>query len=131
MRFKQFVEDDVVVRLVEQAFDLGVRKPKPKRETILDTWRQIKPDLPIYITPIQDTPSSPGDNSTYGEDGVRITGSWAFIASILGRIKDLLAYENPQTKLRLMFRGVNRGKATADRQAYAFYVNLERNTTTS
>ena len=62
------------------------------------------------------------EKSSYGEDGVRITGSWSFIASILSRLKDLLQFENPKTKLRLSFKGVDNQQG---KQSFAFYSNLE------
>ena len=130
MSFKSFVQDQLFVEFAQQAFDGGGTKKKTHSATkdeIIGVWKQIKPDTPIYITPMDDTYNAPGDHSTYGEDGVRITGSWPFIASVLGRLKDLLAFESPQTKLRLIFRNIHAdSKATTQRQAYAFYINLER-----
>lgn len=127
--FKSFVEQELFVEFVRQSFDAGAQQKKPSatKQEIIDIWRKIQPNTPIYITPMDDTRDAPGEHSTYGEDGVRITGSWPFIASILARLKDILQFENPQTNLRLIFRGIKAdNKATAQRQAYAFYINLER-----
>ena len=51
--------------------------------------------------------------STYGYDGVRIEGSQAFIDAVLGRLADLLACENGQTRLALNYQAVEprEGKA--------------------
>lgn len=133
--FKSFFDQELFVEFAQQAFGAGtqpaVAGAQPKKsqsatkQEIIDIWRKIEPDTPIYITPMEDTFDLPGDHSTYGEDGIRITGSWPFIASVLGRIKDVLALEGPQSKLRLVFRGI-KSKAATRRQEYAFYINLER-----
>jgi len=96
------------------------------KDQVLQMWQNLRPDMPINITPI-DTSDDTKDTKTYGEDGIRITGTWNFISSVLGRLKDIMAFENPHTKLRLIFRGVDSTKdARPDRQSYVFYVNLEK-----
>lgn len=92
-----------------------------KKPQILQMWKNLRSDVPILVTPI----SGGGEGSTYGEDGIRITGSWAFISAILARLKELAGYENPQIKLRLIFRGVDKAHARPDRQSFVFYFNLE------
>jgi hypothetical protein len=78
------------------------------------------------LTPMSEKPEG-SDNTSYGEDGIRITGSAHFISAVLGRLKEIIGYENPQTKLRLIFRGVDQNKQSRpDRQSYVFYINLER-----
>lgn len=97
-----------------------------KKPEIMNMWRNLRNDTPITMTPIMDNPTG-GEHSSYGEDGIRITGSWFFISSVLGRIKDILNYENPQHKLRLIFRGIDKTRdSRPDRQSYVFYVNLEK-----
>ena len=44
--------------------------------------------------------------STYGLDGVRIEGSREFIDAVLGRLSDLLAFENCNTRLALNYQKV-------------------------
>jgi hypothetical protein len=134
--FKSFIGQELFVEFAQDSFNAGTPPQQPgapkksstaKKQEIIDAWHKIQPNVPIYITPMEDTFNAPGDHSTYGEDGVRITGSWPFIASILGRIKDILSLENEQTNLRLVFRGIKAdGQSSAERQAYAFYINLER-----
>jgi hypothetical protein len=129
MSFKDFVNQQIFIEFAEQAFESGTshKTRSASKAEIMDIWQKLRPDTPIYIMPMDDTFNLPGDHSTYGEDGVRITGSWPFIASILGRLKELMTYENPQTKLKLVFRGIKAdNKASAERQSYAFYVNAER-----
>jgi hypothetical protein len=107
-----------------------IQKVKPwsaKKPEIMQMWQNLRQDTPIIMTPIMDTPDASGEHSTYGEDGIRITGSWYFISSVLSRLKEVLAYENPQQKLRLIFRGVDKSRASRpDRQSYVFYCNLEK-----
>lgn len=124
--FKEFLEKDFVEFVLNefdhQAPQMQRKVWSAKKEEILRMWKTLRGDIPIMITPV----SKMGDGQTYGEDGIRITGSWNFISSVLGRLKEILAYENPQTKLRLVFRGVDSARnARPDRQSYVFYINLD------
>jgi hypothetical protein len=97
-----------------------------KKDEILQMWRNMRADTPIIMTPIADKIPGEKEHSTYGEDGIRITGSWNFISAVLARLKEIVGYENPQHKLRLIFRGIDPAKSgRADRQSYVFYANLE------
>lgn len=127
--FREFFEEQNFVEFVINEFD-GVgtlqtdSKPwSAKKPEILQMWRNLRPDQPIYMTPMTKNPG--GENHSYGEDGVRITGSWHFISSVMGRIKDLMAYENPSSRLRLVFRGVDKDKGDPNKVSYVFYVNTE------
>lgn len=128
--FKSFMDRELFVEFAQQAFHAGSSHQKPlsaTKDEIVGIWKQLRPDTPLYITPLSDAPNPTGEKSTYGEDGVRITGSWPFIAGVLGRLKDFLNQETPQTNLRLVFRGINSARqARPDSQSYAFYVNLEK-----
>ncbi len=42
--------------------------------------------------------------STYDQDGIRITGSRAFIDAVLSRLTDLLAFENGRTRLQVSYQ---------------------------
>lgn len=127
--FREFLENENnFVEFVINEFDgvnaLPSSKPwSAKKPEILQMWRNLRPDQPIYMTPM--TKRMNGETQSYGEDGVRITGSWHFISSILGRIKEIIAYENPSQKLRLVFRGVDKSKGDPNRLSYVFYVNME------
>lgn len=107
-------------------------KQKPwsaKKDEILQIWKTLRGDTPIIIQPVSDAPAAAGgEKSTYGEDGIRITGSWQFVSAILARLKELSYYENPQTKLRLVLRGVDKDRARADKQSFVFYLNMEKRT---
>jgi len=128
MTFRDYLRQQEFVAFITEAAEVpylsGEQKPwTATKAEILDMWRKVRPDLPIVMTPMNQ--DELGSTSSYGEDGVRITGSWGFIAAVVGRLKELLAYENPQTKLRLIFKGVQGDKARPDRQSFVFYVNLE------
>lgn len=97
---------------------------KASKKNVLQYWKTLRDDTPLTIRPLQYSHKG----STYGEDGIRITGSHQFIGSILGRIKELLNYENPQTKLMIAYRQVDKSKKTNDlssQASYAFYVNVK------
>ena len=70
------------------------------KATMLEHWKGIKPGLPIAIAevPYRHT------GSTYAEDGIRLTGSQAFIDSVLSRLTDLLEYENGSTRLQVVYK---------------------------
>lgn len=125
--FKDFFEEQDFVKFVLNEFDnhqpqLGqeVKPWSAKKVEIIGTWRNLRPDVPILMTPISKKTGEGAE--TYGEDGIRISGSWPFISSVLGKLKELLAYENPHSKLRLVFRSVDTNPA---RKSYIFYINLE------
>jgi hypothetical protein len=140
--FKQFVEQQESVEQILNEFN-GVpsaqaapqiaaippaQKIKPwsaKKPEIMQMWQNMRADTPIIMTPLADaTPSN--HHSTYGEDGFRVTGSWQFISSVMARLKEIIQYENPQHKLRLVLRGVDKNRGTRpDRQSFVFYCNLE------
>lgn len=134
MEFREFYEQKQFVEFVTNAFHNPVshltHRQKPwsaKKDEIIRLWQSLRPDLPIQIVPMADNNATPGEHNSFGEDGIRITGSWSFIAAVIGRLKEILSYENPQTKLRLVFRGIDSNRAAnPNRQTYAFYVHLQR-----
>lgn len=125
--FRDFIEREEFVQFVEDAMNAPAQTPvkqwSASKAEIMDMWKKLSPTTPIYLTPMYKR--SDGSTKSYGEDGVRITGSWHFIASVLGRLKELIGYENQQTKLRLIFRGVDQNKGRPDRNSYVFYLNSE------
>lgn len=126
--FRDFVEQENFVEFVMNEFagapQTGAKPWSAKKPEILQIWRNVQPNLPIYMTPITKK-TGDGGTQSYGEDGIRITGSWNFIASVMGRVKDLMAYENPQMKLRLVLRGVDKSHGDPSKVSYVFYVNAE------
>jgi len=70
------------------------------KDQIINHWQGLEKNQPIAIraVPYKHT------GSTYAEDGIRITGSKAFIDSVLSRLTDLLAHENSDTRLQLVYK---------------------------
>lgn len=138
LTFKGFLKQDKFVEFITdivegtapsvQASGVAQKPWSATKDEVLNIWRNLRPDLPIYMTPMDEVPEGMvKGHSSYGEDGVRITGSWGFIASVMARLKDIVSYENPQNKLRIVFRGIDPNRLSdPSKQAFAFYVNLER-----
>jgi hypothetical protein len=131
--FRQFCETKDFVEFAEASFDSPPSVPKPShsktwsagKDEIMQTWQNLHPDLPIYIQPMSDNKTGV-ERSSFGEDGIRITGSWPFIASVLSRLKGMLNFENDNTKLRLVFRGVDKDHLTSpQKQSFVFYIHLQ------
>ena len=75
-----------------------------KKET-LEHWKALTPGQEImpHFTPL----AYQATGSTYGSCGIRIDGNPAFIDAVLSRLQDLLAGENPETRLGLARSEVN------------------------
>jgi len=71
-----------------------------RKAQFLNHWNDIDPDQTIQI---QQVPYK-HKGSTYDQDGIRITGSTEFIDSVLSRLKDLLAHENGNTRLQVVYK---------------------------
>jgi hypothetical protein len=124
MSFKSYLEEQEFVEFLFQEFNQNPVHDKPwsaKKPEILQMWKNLRPGIPIYMTPM--VKNGPNSHS-YAEDGVRINGSWQFISAILSRIKDIMAYENPNTKLRLSFRGVDK-EHDPTQSSFVFYIHCE------
>jgi hypothetical protein len=96
-------------------------KWKATKEEIVAYWKNLRPDTPVQMRAIDYTHKG----STYGEDGMRLTGSPQFIASVLARMKELLAYETPTTKLAITYRQTESPSKMAmgqSKTSYVFYV---------
>ena len=118
MRFKQWLEKN---NLLEFKKPQTIPKWKISKDEIMKSWRILNPATPIAMKPI----SKDHVGSTYGEDGIRITGSPTFINSVLSKIKPLLNYETPNIKLVVSYREtqspsqIERGNL---KKSYVFYV---------
>ena len=98
------------------------KKWKATKAQVIEFWKQTRPDAPIMMTPI------PYDHkgSTYQKDGIRVTGSKEFIASTIARLKEFIAYENPETKLMLVYRETQPAVNPGDRATYVFYLQAKQ-----
>lgn len=101
------------------------KKWKASKEEIVSFWRNLRPDTPILMRPV----NYQHKGSTYGEDGLRITGSPQFIGSVLSRLKEFLAFETPSTKLSLSYRETespSKSMTGAVKTSYVFYVQSKQ-----
>lgn len=99
------------------------QKPwKAKKADVVQFWQQLKPNMPLAITPIN--PMHKG--TRFREDGMRITGSPEFINSILSRIKDFIQYDtNPGTKLDVEYRQIEtKGGDIHNKPVFVCYVHV-------
>ena len=107
---------------VEYMQDKQESKPElwsATKKEIVGWWNELKPNQPIMAQPIPQGK----EGSTYGWDGVRITGSKEFISSVMSRFKDFVYQENPSTKLRLAFRQVEDKHTQGREERFVFYAN--------
>lgn len=109
----------------QQQPEQAKQKWKATKEQIVSYWKNLRPDTPILMKPI------PYDHkgSTYGEDGVRITGSPQFIGSLLPRLKEFLNFESPTTTLTLVYRETESPSQSAlgqNKTSYVFYVQTRQ-----
>lgn len=73
---------------------------KAKKKDILKFWQTLPATIPIQSTNI--VPDG-YRGSTYMYDGIRITGSHKFINAVISRLKDILNYDQGNTKLLLRY----------------------------
>lgn len=71
-----------------------------RKQQIIQHWQDIKEGQEINISPV----AYKHTGSTYDEDGIRLTGSRQFIDSVLSHLKELLEYENNDTRLQLAYQ---------------------------
>lgn len=62
-------------------------------------WQGIEEGQAVRPVPV----AYKHEGSTFDEDGIRLTGSAAFIESVLSRVKDLLNYEAGGTRLQVSY----------------------------
>jgi len=88
----------------------------------LKHWIGVRPNQPISPTPV----GYKHEGSTYDCDGIRVTGSRAFIDSVLSRLKDLLPYENGGTRLHVAYQQSKDRKTGQSLDAFNCYVQVHR-----
>lgn len=112
MTFRDFLEQN------------GENLWKASKEDIISLWKGLRSNTPIMVKPI------PYDHtgSTYGEDGVRVTGSPQFINSVIPRLKEFLNYESPRTKLAVSYRQTTSPSQLSmgqNKTSYVFYIQVK------
>lgn len=74
---------------------------KAEKKEIIDAWEKMDPNA--SFTTLRVIPKGyKGSSLPY--DGMRINGSPQFIDTTLAKLKDLLRYENPQTRLSVIYK---------------------------
>lgn len=73
---------------------------KAKKPDIVKYWNGLPPALPIQPVNV---PPADYRGSTYMYDGIRVTGSRQFIDSVVSKLKDVLKYDEGNTKLMLRY----------------------------
>jgi hypothetical protein len=94
------------------------------KKDILNYWKAIQANNPLLIKPIP----YEHKGSTYGEDGIRITGSPQFITSVISHLKDFLAFETQQTKLAVSYRETaspSKLAAGQNKKSFVFYIAVK------
>ena len=72
---------------------------KASKDEILTFWKSVTDNSPIQLKPVPYNHKG----TTIQEDGIRITGTKEFIASILSRMKELINFENNRFKDAISF----------------------------
>jgi hypothetical protein len=104
----------------------GVAEPTPTvhhdkatKAQVLDYWRSLQPNRIIPMQPIPETHKG----STYSQDGIRVTGTRAFIDGVIGRLKDLIAMDNQTSKLDVVYREIEASNPQNARpETFVFYI---------
>jgi hypothetical protein len=71
-----------------------------KKAAILSYWKSLSRPRELAPRPVPYRHRG----STYDQDGIRITGSRAFLDAVLSRLTDLLAFENGRTRLQVSYQ---------------------------
>jgi len=100
-----------------------LQKPwKASKDEAIKYWSSLAPGVPI--TDVRTIPQG-HKGSTYGLDGIRITGSASFINAVISRLKDLLNYEGKGTRLQINFsQQVDSKTDIPVPGSYVFYIQV-------
>jgi hypothetical protein len=91
-----------------------------KKREILAHWRRLAPNQPIApaVVPYKH------HGTTYGQDGIRLTGSPQFIDAVLSRLRDLLEFESLTTRLQVTYQE-SKDRATGEKLgSYNCYIQV-------
>ena len=98
---------------------------KPERMTkaeALQHWGRLPNDARLHLTPVP----YKATGSKYGHDGIRIDGSRAFIDSVLGRLTDIIAQENDETRLELNYTETTERETREPTGTWVCYVRVHQ-----
>jgi hypothetical protein len=94
---------------------------KASKDEILTFWKTVTDNSPIQLKPIPYNHKG----TTIQEDGIRITGTKEFIASILSRMKELINFENNNNKLIISYRQSPKSLIPGNKESYMFYLQIK------
>jgi hypothetical protein len=99
---------------------------KASKDEIVQHWSKLPPGMPMnQLRAVPPNHKGP----TYSFDGLRITGSHFWIDFVLSRLKDVLAYEDPdgRTRLQVIYKQIVDNKTQqAVPESYVFYVQVKQ-----
>jgi len=91
-----------------------------EKKPFLKHWAKLRANQKLSPKPVRYT----HEGSTYAEDGIRITGSKAFVDSVLSRLKDLLKYESDETRLQVVYKKSTDRESGKTLTSYNCYVQV-------
>lgn len=91
-----------------------------KKAQMLAHWRALPEQQKLKPCPV----AYKHEGSTYSEDGIRITGSRAWIDSVLSRLKDLLAFEDCETRLQVTYQESKDRETQASLNSFNCYIQV-------
>lgn len=95
-------------------------KRPSRRGRLLQYWQTLRPDMPLVVQPIPREHTG----STKDDDGIRLTGSPQFIASVISRLKEILMYESPRTKIEIVYRQSEAQQGQQAKLSYVMYIQV-------
>lgn len=91
-----------------------------KKAEILSRWKSLSRPQHLFPRPVP----YGHRGSTYDQDGIRITGSRAFIDAVLSRLTDLLAFENGRTRLQVSYQEATDKESGRPLGSWSFYAQV-------
>ena len=91
-----------------------------RKKEMLERWQGIERDRALAPAAVP----YKHKGSTYDQDGIRITGSQAWIDSVLSRLADLLKFENGSTRLQVVYKRSTDRHTGAEIDGFNCYVQV-------
>ncbi len=91
-----------------------------EKEPFLKHWAKLRSNQKLDPKPVRYA----HEGSTYAEDGIRITGSKAFVDSVLSRLKDLLLFESEETRLQVVYKHSTDRESGKTVSSYNCYIQV-------
>ncbi len=91
-----------------------------EKEPFLKHWAKLRANQKLDPKPVRYS----HEGSTYAEDGIRITGSKAFVDSVLSRLQDLLRFESDETRLQVVYKRSTDRESGRTINSYNCYIQV-------